>query len=358
MLGSLLSTELTEEDFRYFVEAEIESFKFVYSVFHRYVGDPFAFQRYHSAPLLFMGHVGGMHTESGGEHSVECCGRTTSLDMAKSSSAGLESGAGFDKSGKLVADAAQLFVTEIISFDIIVVEAVVGKFGAFRHNHDGIIATPAVALLNRFDNVVYNNRSFRYKNEISTTGDAAITGYPSGVASHHFAYKNAVVGFCRCMQPINRLGHYVDGGVEAEGKIGGAQVIVDGLGDADHIEPVFFVHAVGDTTGIFAAHGNPGPGAAAAVRNLDLVGQVDIMGFDFGLPVLELIENGEIRATVGQNPYLMGYMSMMLAYGARHETDIPQARAGFGPFPTAGIDTGVSILGPDAISVYMNPPQF
>ena len=68
---------------------------------------------------------------------------------------------------------------------------------------------------------------------------------------------------------------------------------------------------------IFAAHGNPGPGAAAAVRTLGRQGEVHIMGFDFGLPVIELIEAGEIRATVGQNPYLMGYAAMQIAYAAR-----------------------------------------
>ena len=37
-----------------------------------------------------------------------------------------------------------------------------------------------------------------------------------------------------------------------------------------------------DITGIFASHGNPGPGSAQAVRDLNLQGKVDIMAFDFG----------------------------------------------------------------------------
>ena len=87
-------------------------------------------------------------------------------------------------------------------------------------------------------------------------------------------------------------------------------------------------------SGIFCAHGNPGPGAAAAVRNLGRQGQIQIMAFDFATPVIELIESGEIKGTVGQNPYLMGYMGMLLAYAARHPTDVPSARPGFGPCPT------------------------
>ncbi|MBP7569501.1 MAG: substrate-binding domain-containing protein [Acidobacteria bacterium] len=96
-------------------------------------------------------------------------------------------------------------------------------------------------------------------------------------------------------------------------------------------------------SGIFCAHGNPGPGAAAAVRNLGRQGKVQILAFDFGTPVIELIENGEIKGTVGQNPYLMGYTAMLLAYAARHPTDAPTSRPGFGPVPE-NIDTGVSIL--------------
>jgi len=109
-------------------------------------------------------------------------------------------------------------------------------------------------------------------------------------------------------------------------------------------------------TGIFCAHGNPGPGAAAAVRNLGRQGQVQILAFDFGTPVIELIESGEIKGTVGQNPYLMGYMSMLLAYSARHPTAVPSGRPGFGPVP-ATIDTGVTVLYKGDIGRYRTVPK-
>ena len=112
-----------------------------------------------------------------------------------------------------------------------------------------------------------------------------------------------------------------------------------------------------DINGIFGAHGNPGPGAAAAVRTLGLEGKVDIMAFDFGMPVIELIEKGEIRGTVGQNPYLMGYMAMILAYSANHPTDVASATAPFGHVPSI-VDTGVAILGVDEVQMYKNPPKF
>ena len=110
-------------------------------------------------------------------------------------------------------------------------------------------------------------------------------------------------------------------------------------------------------TGIFCAHGNPGPGAAAAVRNTGRRGQVQIMAFDFGTPVIELIESGEVKGTVGQDPYLMGYMGMLLAYAARHPTEVSSGRPGFGPVPET-VDTGVRILYRNDVARYKQVPKF
>jgi ribose transport system substrate-binding protein len=112
-----------------------------------------------------------------------------------------------------------------------------------------------------------------------------------------------------------------------------------------------------EITGIFGVHGNPGPGAAAAVRTTGRQGQVQIMAFDFGMPVIELIDKDEIRATVGQNPYLMGYLAMMTAYGAKVPTDMAYPH-GMGPFTSAPIDTGVNILYKEDVQVYKSAPKF
>lgn len=135
--------------------------------------------------------------------------------------------------------------------------------------------------------------------------------------------------------------------------------VVNDEGDVQKAETQLtaLLQANSDINGIFAAHGNPGPGAANAVRTLNMSGDVDIMGFDFGLPVIELIENGEIRGTVGQNPYLMGYMAMILAYSANHPTEVISMKAPFGHVPD-NVDTGVTILGEEEVQMFKNPPQF
>jgi hypothetical protein len=77
---------------------------------------------------------------------------------------------------------------------------------------------------------------------------------------------------------------------------------------------------------------------------------------DFGTPVIELIESGEFKGTVGQNPYLMGYMSMLLAYSAGHPTEVSSGRARFGPVP-ATVDTGVTVLHKGDIGRYRTVPK-
>ena len=153
----------------------------------------------------------------------------------------------------------------------------------------------------------------------------------------------------------------VDGFKDALEKYGkGIEVsIVNDEGDVVKAETQLtaLLQANPDINGIFAAHGNPGPGAASAVRSLGMDGKVAIMGFDFGMPVIELIESGEIKGTVGQNPYLMGYMAMIMAYSANHPTDVPSTHKGFGHTPS-NVDTGVAILDKEGVQMYKNPPKF
>ncbi len=111
-------------------------------------------------------------------------------------------------------------------------------------------------------------------------------------------------------------------------------------------------------TGIFAAHGNPGPGGAAAVRNTKMQGKVQVMGFDFGMPNIELIDKGEMRATVGQNPYLMGFTGMLLVYGAKNPTEVASTNPGLGHCVNAAVDTGVKILYKEDVQMFKTPPKF
>ena len=114
--------------------------------------------------------------------------------------------------------------------------------------------------------------------------------------------------------------------------------------------------------GIFSTHGYGAPGAAAAVRTLNMQDKVAIIGSDYGTAVIELILNGEVDGTVIDDPYLIGYQAMMLAYAAAHPTDVPSTNAPFGHVPPL-IYGGCSLLTQDlladeaVLSKYQNPPK-
>ena len=113
-----------------------------------------------------------------------------------------------------------------------------------------------------------------------------------------------------------------------------------------------------DVTGIFCAHGNPGIGAASAVRATNMVGKVTLLTFDYSAPIIELMEKGEIKGTVGQKPYMMGYNGLLLAYGAAKKGSVDAFNNGeLGPCITADIDTGVAILDKEMVQVYKTPPK-
>ncbi|WP_413730028.1 substrate-binding domain-containing protein [Sodalis sp. RH22] len=103
------------------------------------------------------------------------------------------------------------------------------------------------------------------------------------------------------------------------------------------------IQAHSDIKAIFAAHGNPTTGAAQAIRDLNLRGKIVIMGFDFDEATVALIDNGEVQAIVGQNPYLMGFQGLLQAYAARHPTRVGADNANFGWVPKT-IDTGVRLI--------------
>jgi ribose transport system substrate-binding protein len=147
----------------------------------------------------------------------------------------------------------------------------------------------------------------------------------------------------------------------------GAQIVtkVNDEGDLQKAETVntAMLQANPEINGIFCGHGNPATGAAAAARNVGRDkgdNKVSVMGFALDVPILQMVERGELVGTVAQNPYMMGVMSFWMLYSAAHPTQFDNmAHPGFGNVPTANIDTGVAILfkGDKAIQTLMTPPK-
>ena len=87
-------------------------------------------------------------------------------------------------------------------------------------------------------------------------------GDPAHVAAHDFGDHAAVVGLSGGAQPVDCLGGDLHGGVEAEGVVGGVEVVVDRLGHADDLEAGVGEPLCGGQ-GAFAADGDDGVDARA-----------------------------------------------------------------------------------------------
>ena len=107
---------------------------------------------------------------------------------------------------------------------------------------------------------------------------------------------------------------------------------VDEFGRLDYTEHrqnyVRMLQAHPEIRGIFVTHDGSGTGAAQAVEELGLQGKVQILAFDFDESVIKLVEAERIRATVGQDFYMMGYVSLILLHAARHAPHMPSKSDG------------------------------
>lgn len=116
-----------------------------------------------------------------------------------------------------------------------------------------------------------------------------------------------------------------------------------------------------DIKAVFSTHGYGAPGAAAACRTLNKLGEVCIIGSDYDSASIELLVNGDINGTVIDDPYLLGYEAFMLAYAAAHPTDVESSTPGFGHVPAliygnCSLLTGEMLADAAVYARYTTPP--
>ena len=101
-----------------------------------------------------------------------------------------------------------------------------------------------------------------------------------------------------------------------------------------------------DLVGVGCVEAAGGVGAATAVKELDLVGQVQIVSMDRDDGTLKFIEDGVIHASIAQKTALMSYLGTKLLYYYNH-APVPvvpdNAAAGIIPLPES-VDTGTIII--------------
>ena len=99
--------------------------------------------------------------------------------------------------------------------------------------------------------------------------------------------------------------------------------------------------AVPNISGIFGTDAASGVGAAVALRKVDKLGKVKIVVFDKDSSVLELVEQGEIEATLIQRTFTMSYYGLKFLYDVKHKNiTMASDMTGLNPLPP-WVDTGI-----------------
>lgn len=100
-----------------------------------------------------------------------------------------------------------------------------------------------------------------------------------------------------------------------------------------------------DVKGIFATDALGAVGVGQAVRESGL-SDIKIIGFDYDEGTLDLIDSGQLSATLAQGTWQMGYWGMMMLYAVRNgmiKSVTDWQAAGISPLPP-NVDTGVVVI--------------
>lgn len=101
-----------------------------------------------------------------------------------------------------------------------------------------------------------------------------------------------------------------------------------------------------DITGVFSTNASAAVGSSQALREAGVIESVHHIGFDFDEGTLDLIDSGQLGATLAQGTWQMGYWGMMYVYAVRNamiESVSDWKAAGISPLPP-NVDTGVVVI--------------
>lgn len=86
-----------------------------------------------------------------------------------------------------------------------------------------------------------------------------------------------------------------------------------------------FLQAHPKLKGIFSTGSAGAPGSARALKDVRKLGKVTLVGFDIDAATIAGIKKGEIKATIVQGAYCMGYWAMQYVHGVRNNRLRPVA---------------------------------
>jgi len=104
-----------------------------------------------------------------------------------------------------------------------------------------------------------------------------------------------------------------------------------------------------DIKAVFSSNAQAAIGAAQALREAGMTDQVAHIGFDFDAGTLDLIDNGQLGATLAQGTWQMGFWGTLFVYMVRNgmiKSVSDWQAAGISPLPP-NVDTGVTVINKD-----------
>lgn len=133
--------------------------------------------------------------------------------------------------------------------------------------------------------------------------------------------------------------------------VSGDQFIVDNQNTSEGAATGLsaLLQAEPDIKGVFSTNASAAVGAAQALREAGLTEQVHHIGFDFDEGTLDLIDSGQLGATLAQGTWQMGFWGMLFLYMVANnkiESVSDWQAAGISPLPP-NVDTGVVVINKD-----------
>jgi ribose transport system substrate-binding protein len=138
---------------------------------------------------------------------------------------------------------------------------------------------------------------------------------------------------------------------EYPGVVSGDQFIVDNQNTSEGAATGLsaLLQAEPDLKAVFSTNASAAVGSAQAIREAGLGDQVKHIGFDYDEGTLDLIDRGELGATLAQGTWQMGFWGLMFLYMVKNEkieSVSDWMAAGISPLPPS-VDTGVVVINKD-----------
>ena len=217
------------------------------------VGDDVVVHQSHGDTVLLDLHqLGGVAAELGGQHTVIGAGAAAALHVAGDADAGLHAGLFLDGGGDAVGGGGVTGLGALGRPFLPLHLGFLHVHGTLGHGDDGEVGAALCPALHGVADMVDVVGLLGQQDDVGTACDAGVQGQPAGLVAHDLDAHDPAVAAGGGVDAVDDVGGDVHGGMEAEGDIGAVDVVINGLGQADDVQPLLR-EEVGGLVGAVAA---------------------------------------------------------------------------------------------------------